>query len=61
MGECKAKNYTDNDVVTHYPLLCFGYKPVDQPPCKYLDECATENGMKKRRMRGHSNRKSKQR
>jgi hypothetical protein len=49
MGECKAGHYTNNEVVTHMPLVCHGGE--GQPPCEYLDRCAIENGMKKRRIR----------
>lgn len=49
MGECKSGIYKDNVVVTHFPLVCFG--GLGQPRCKYLDACAQENGMKKRKQR----------
>lgn len=49
MGECKAGIYKDNSVVTHCPLVCLG--GLGQPPCQYLDECANEHGMRRRKRR----------
>ena len=48
MGECKAENYTNNDVVLHGPLVCFG--GYNCKPCKYLEECMREYGREKRIM-----------
>jgi hypothetical protein len=46
METCKAGHYTSNDVVTHFPILCFGYNyrdgTVAQPKCQWLVECAEE-------------------
>ena len=42
--KCKAKYYTNNSVVTHSPLVCFG--GFGQPECKYLNECLNEYGFK---------------
>lgn len=47
MGECKAKQYTNNIVVTHNPLRCFG--GFGQPKCDFLIECAEEHNMHKTR------------
>ena len=49
MGKCKAGYYTDNIVVTHGALVCHG--GFGQPQCKWLNECAKEHNMKKRRRR----------
>ncbi len=49
MGECRAKIYKDNSVVTHFPLVCFG--GFGQPRCPYLDICAPENNMKKEKIK----------
>lgn len=42
MGKCKQGHYTDNIVVTHAPLVCFG--GFGQPECEYLEYCLEENG-----------------
>jgi len=44
MGKCKAGFYTNNDVVTHGPLVCFG--GFGQPECKHLNECLNECGFR---------------
>ena len=44
---CKAGHYKTNKVVKMGALLCHG--GYDQPPCRYLKECAKENGLKLRR------------
>lgn len=45
MTNCKAGHYTNNEAVTHGAFTCHG--GFGQPPCKHLDECAKEYGMKK--------------
>ena len=40
MGKCEAGHYTDNIVITHFPIMCFGFN--EQPPCNYLRACAEE-------------------
>lgn len=49
MGECKAGEYKDNSVITHFPFICFGGYSLKQPKCKYLIECAEEHNMHKTR------------
>lgn len=39
---CKGKQYTDNDVITHFPIVCFGFQK-SHLPCKYLRECCEEH------------------
>jgi hypothetical protein len=47
MNECKAGVYKNNTIVTHAALMCWG--GFGQPPCQYLEECAKENNLKKRK------------
>jgi len=42
MRKCKAKHYTDNSIVAHFPIICFGFEHQN-PPCKYLKECSEEH------------------
>jgi hypothetical protein len=45
-GRCSKGIYSDNSVVFFSrPILCFGYKPIDQPVCEYLDRCLEEHGL----------------
>ncbi len=38
-SECKTGDYKDNSILFHGPIICWGFKPTDQPQCKYLKEC----------------------
>lgn len=42
MSKCEAGFYTDNDVVIHSPLVCFG--GFGQPKCNFLEKCLKDNG-----------------
>jgi len=43
--KCKAGHYIDNSpVIISRPLVCYGYKPIEQPQCPYLEECLNHYG-----------------
>lgn len=35
--KCRAKTYSDSNIVFRSPIICWGFK--DQPKCKYLIKC----------------------
>jgi hypothetical protein len=40
INKCRAKVYTDNEVIFHGSIMCWGFG--DQPRCKYLEECLND-------------------
>jgi len=44
---CYKKIYkTSTVVVISKPIECFGYEPIDQPRCEFLEKCLDDNGFK---------------
>lgn len=41
-NECRCGHYVTNEVVTHGPIVCFGFNDVKV--CKHLEKCLSDNG-----------------